>query len=278
MCEMSFLFNYISTTECVATDLVQPKMKESSVEEPFLIEASAVSFQISELPDDKETLHDDVHIVSEGKKNGDKRSHVYVHDVQKGKASLLEESKSRHPTCEAEGLGIGLRLIAGFVNKNLRDESADLKRHVDPESETRKLELESTIKKKRKTTTTHPPSAQRDPISKDGHQTKKQAGRSKVSTCEHGRCKTECKDCGGGSICEHGRIKSKCKDCGGGPFCEHGRIKSLCKECGGGSICEHSRRKSECKECGGGSICEHGRIKSQCKDCGGGSICEHGRQ
>ena len=41
--------------------------------------------------------------------------------------------------------------------------------------------------------------------------------------------------------------------------CEHGRLRSQCKECGGSSICEHGRIRSECKECGGSQICEHGR-------------------
>ena len=54
--------------------------------------------------------------------------------------------------------------------------------------------------------------------------------------------------------------------------CEHGRVRSKCKECGGGSICEHGRERHRCKECGGGSICEHGRIRSRCKDCGGPRI------
>jgi len=96
--------------------------------------------------------------------------------------------------------------------------------------------------------------------------------------CEHGRQKSQCKECGGGSICEHGRIKSQCKECGGGSICEHGRIKSQCKECGGSAFCEHGKRKSTCKECGGSSICEHGKIKSRCKECGGSSICEHGKR
>ncbi len=60
--------------------------------------------------------------------------------------------------------------------------------------------------------------------------------------------------------------------------CLHGKRKSLCKKCGGGSICEHGRRRSFCKDCRGGSICEHGRRRYQCKDCGGPSICCHGRQ
>jgi hypothetical protein len=101
--------------------------------------------------------------------------------------------------------------------------------------------------------------------------------RTEKYTCEHGKRRSRCKDCGGASICEHGRQRSVCKDCGGSSFCEHGKIKSVCKECGGGSICEHGKIRSVCKECGGKSICEHGRIKSQCKECGGSQICEHGK-
>ena len=70
--------------------------------------------------------------------------------------------------------------------------------------------------------------------------------------CEHGRRRTLCKDCGGGSICEHGRRRSICKDCGGSGICEHGRQRSTCKDCGGGGLCEHGRRRCVCKECGGG--------------------------
>ena len=99
----------------------------------------------------------------------------------------------------------------------------------------------------------------------------------KHKKCEHGKRKSECKECGGVSICEHGKVKSQCKDCGGGSICEHGKVKAHCKECRGSAFCEHGRQKSQCKECGGASICSHGRIKSQCKDCGGSSICEHGK-
>ena len=52
-------------------------------------------------------------------------------------------------------------------------------------------------------------------------------------------------------------------------ICQHGRQRSQCKECGGASICQHGRQRSECKECGGASICQHGRQRSQCKECGG---------
>ena len=40
--------------------------------------------------------------------------------------------------------------------------------------------------------------------------------RQRASASTHGRQRTQCKDCGGGSICEHGRERSRCKDCGGG--------------------------------------------------------------
>ena len=46
-------------------------------------------------------------------------------------------------------------------------------------------------------------------------------------------------------------------------------MRSQCKECGGGSICEHGRQRSRCKDCGGSGLCEHGRQRWRCKDCGG---------
>ena len=85
--------------------------------------------------------------------------------------------------------------------------------------------------------------------------------------CEHGRLRSQCKDCGGASICEHGRVRSKCKDCGGATICEHGRQRGQCKDCGGATICEHGRQRNSCKDCGGSSICEHGRVRHSCKQC-----------
>ena len=98
------------------------------------------------------------------------------------------------------------------------------------------------------------------------------------SICEHNRQRAFCKTCGGSSICEHNREKKKCKDCGGSGICEHNRQKNRCKTCGGSSICEHNRQRAFCKTCGGSSICEHNREKKKCKDCGGSGICEHNRQ
>ena len=47
--------------------------------------------------------------------------------------------------------------------------------------------------------------------------------------CEHGvKYRSQCKVC---SACPHGRRRSECKECGGGSICEHGRIRYRCKEC-----------------------------------------------
>ena len=106
----------------------------------------------------------------------------------------------------------------------------------------------------------------------------KQKKNKEKNKCDHGRRRSQCKECGGASICDHGRLRSRCKDCGGASICDHGRRRNQCKECGGASICDHGRIRSQCKECGGASICDHGRQRSHCKECGGTSICDHGRQ
>ena len=99
-----------------------------------------------------------------------------------------------------------------------------------------------------------------------------------MSKCLHGKRKSRCKDCGGGSICEHGKRKSSCKECGGSDFCQHDKRKTECNDCGGSQNCQHGRRKSRCKDCCGSGICEHDRRKTRCKDCGGSELCLHGRQ
>ena len=90
--------------------------------------------------------------------------------------------------------------------------------------------------------------------------------------------------------CEHGvKYRSKCKVCSA---CPHGKQRSRCKECGGGSICEHGRQacggrsRARCKRSAVGAqsastvvsalsarsavginlrICVHGRQRSVCK-------------
>ena len=103
----------------------------------------------------------------------------------------------------------------------------------------------------------------------------------KALPCEHGRQRSQCKECGGSRICEHGNHRSKCKDCGGSQICEHGRQRYTCKDCGGSGICEHGRARSlctDCSPCPGGhgnsrtsctlcNACEHERHKHRCKEC-----------
>tara|TARA_B100001142_G_scaffold108423_1_gene110356 strand:+ start:683 stop:2146 length:1464 start_codon:yes stop_codon:yes gene_type:complete len=91
--------------------------------------------------------------------------------------------------------------------------------------------------------------------------------------CQHGKRKTRCHECGGGSICEHNRQRGFCKNCGGSSICEHNRQRAFCKTCGGSSICEHNREKKKCKDCGGSGICEHNRQKNRCKECPKCQIC-----
>jgi hypothetical protein len=52
---------------------------------------------------------------------------------------------------------------------------------------------------------------------------------SKSNTCEHGRNKYKCRDCGTG-YCEHNKPKSQCRDCGTG-YCEHNKLKYRCRYC-----------------------------------------------
>ena len=96
-------------------------------------------------------------------------------------------------------------------------------------------------------------------------------------TCEHGKEKYRCRECGGSAFCQHGKFKHSCRECGGSYFCEHGKQKALCRECGGSAFCEHGKRKSHCRECGGTALCEHGKRKAYCKECGGSAFCEHGK-
>ena len=82
----------------------------------------------------------------------------------------------------------------------------------------------------------------------------------------------------GTCLCVHGRRRTRCKQCGGGSICEHGRRRYICKECGGGSVCQHGKRKWYCKLCEGSQICIHGRVRYTCKECKGSQICQHNKE
>lgn len=96
--------------------------------------------------------------------------------------------------------------------------------------------------------------------------------------CEHGRQKSQCRECKGSSICEHDRQRRQCIECKGSSICEHDKRRTRCIECKGSSICEHDRIRSRCRECKGSSICEHDKRRDSCIDCDGSSICDHGRR
>ena len=66
--------------------------------------------------------------------------------------------------------------------------------------------------------------------------------------CLHGKRRTVCRTCGGGSLCPHGKERSSCRDCGSG-FCPHGKRRQNCKACGGSSICPHGKGRYQCADC-----------------------------
>jgi hypothetical protein len=66
--------------------------------------------------------------------------------------------------------------------------------------------------------------------------------------------------------CKHGSTRG-CSKCKTRVRCIHGKEKTYCKDCGGGSICVHGIRRSFCKQCGGSQICQCGKRKSLCKTC-----------
>jgi len=87
------------------------------------------------------------------------------------------------------------------------------------------------------------------------------------TTCEHGKAKRDCPQCGGSQVCEHGRRRRECKQCGGAGICEHRKLRYLCPKCGGAGICEHGKQNYHCPQCGGAGICEHGKQKQVCRKC-----------
>ena len=67
--------------------------------------------------------------------------------------------------------------------------------------------------------------------------------------CEHGvKYRSNCKVC---SACPHGKRRSQCKECGGGSICEHGRIRARSSLQGVRWVWNLRARSStsQCKEC-----------------------------
>ena len=94
------------------------------------------------------------------------------------------------------------------------------------------------------------PKLQKKPCTKKPRKKRKDEGvlRDKwgASICEHGRRRSQCKDCGGASICKHGRRRSTCTEC------VHITIpSSLCQACGSKTVCRIKDVPSTmyCAEC-----------------------------
>ena len=87
-------------------------------------------------------------------------------------------------------------------------------------------------------------------------------------------------------LCEHGRQRSQCKECGGaisvstGASASHASTAAAARSASTGgcaasarsaearaSASMHGRQRCACKECGGSSICAHGRERIKCREC-----------
>ena len=94
--------------------------------------------------------------------------------------------------------------------------------------------------------------------------------------CSHGKAKSRCVECNGKELCFHEKRKVLCRECDGSMLCIHDKNHYFCSECcNSGYFCEHRRRKSRCIECGGKDMCIHNKRRVKCKDCKGSEICEH---
>ena len=68
----------------------------------------------------------------------------------------------------------------------------------------------------------------------------------------------------GKTMCEHGKRKTLCVQCKGGSICMHGKQRGWCKLCGGKARCSHGKQRSKCAQCGGKGLCIHGKVRHTC--------------
>lgn len=96
--------------------------------------------------------------------------------------------------------------------------------------------------------------------------------------CTHGKDKSKCRECLGGSICAHNINRYYCKECSNGKaFCHHDKERRYCRECKGNKICPCGKQKNICRHHGGKIFCIHDKNKHFCKKCSGSQICVHNR-
>jgi len=68
-------------------------------------------------------------------------------------------------------------------------------------------------------------------------------------------------------FCEHGKRKTVCVPCKGGSICIHQKQRYWCELCGNHARCIHGKQKSRCVECRGVGTCMHGKMRSRCSHC-----------
>jgi len=85
--------------------------------------------------------------------------------------------------------------------------------------------------------------------------------------CSHGRQRSVCCECGGGSVCPHRKVKWDCQACSPEKFCEHGKakIRHTCVVCdaAGNERRKHLRNAREFANQSGGWPYEHVRCSWQ---------------
>ena len=96
--------------------------------------------------------------------------------------------------------------------------------------------------------------------------------------CEHGKRKTDCKECSAGNFCIHNKTIRRCPICTPSCVCEHSSRRSACKICSPNILCTHNCRYRSCRICSPDKFCTHNLARSGCKICSACNFCPHNLQ
>ena len=116
-----------------------------------------------------------------------------------------------------------------------------------------------------------------------------------ASICEHGRMRSQCKECGGSSICEHGRQRYTARTVAGvhtastvvsaedarSAVGQNLRARSSALSVQGVRWGINLRARSSCALSARSAVGDQSAstvVSASCKECGGSQICEHGRR
>jgi len=94
--------------------------------------------------------------------------------------------------------------------------------------------------------------------------------------CEHGRRKSDCRECSPGNFCIHNKTLRKCPICSPNILCPHNCRRQNCRICTPEKFCTHNLKRQGCKICTPSSFCQHNLQPTRCKICNPNVICEHG--